>query len=80
MSRTWRAPAAAQRCAAVQAQGQEHIRLDRCDPCRLTFFDAGEMTDLRYDTLADTVRALVRQDPRSLTRAAAQMPAARTRK
>ena len=43
----------------VQAQGQEHIRLDRCDPCRLTFFDAGEMTDLRYDTLADTVRALV---------------------
>jgi Zn-finger nucleic acid-binding protein len=43
----------------IQAPGQEHIRLDRCDRCHLTFFDAGEMTDLRYDTLADTVRGLV---------------------
>jgi predicted RNA-binding Zn-ribbon protein involved in translation (DUF1610 family) len=44
---------------SVQAQGQEHIRLDRCQPCGITFFDAGEMTDLRYDTLADTVRGLI---------------------
>jgi len=43
----------------AQAPGQEHIRLDRCTPCGLTFFDAGEMTDLRYDTLADTVRGII---------------------
>jgi hypothetical protein len=42
-----------------QAPGQEHIRLDRCGPCGITFFDAGEITDLRYDTLADTLRGLI---------------------
>ena len=36
-----------------------NIRLDRCAPCGITYFDAGEMTDLRYDTLADTVRGLI---------------------
>jgi hypothetical protein len=25
----------------------------------MTFFDAGEMTDLRFDTLADSVRGLL---------------------
>jgi hypothetical protein len=39
--------------------GQAHIRLDRCAPCQLTFFDAGEMTDLRYETLADNFRGLI---------------------
>jgi len=43
----------------VQAPGQEHIRLDRCNPCGLTFFDAGEMSDLRYETLADSVRGMI---------------------
>jgi Zn-finger nucleic acid-binding protein len=43
----------------IQAPGQQHIRLDRCVPCRMTFFDAGEMTDLRFDTLADSVRGLL---------------------
>jgi hypothetical protein len=28
-------------------------------PCRMTFFDAGEMTDLRFDTLADSLRGLM---------------------
>ena len=45
--------------ATIQVPGQKHIRLERCVPCRLTFFDAGEMTDLRYETLADSVRDLV---------------------
>jgi hypothetical protein len=50
---------------SIQAEGQEHIRLDRCTPCGITFFDAGEMTDLRYDTLADTVRGIIARLRRS---------------
>lgn len=40
----------------VTASGPLPLELDRCGPCRLTFFDAGEMTDLRYRTLADWAR------------------------
>jgi len=58
-------PSCGARMRAIQAEGQEHIRLDRCDPCGLTFFDAGEMTDLRYDTLADSVRGLIARVRRS---------------
>jgi Zn-finger nucleic acid-binding protein len=52
-------PACGKPMRSEHAPGQEHIRLDRCQPCGITFFDAGEMTDLRYDTLADTVRGLI---------------------
>jgi hypothetical protein len=45
--------------ATIQAPEQQHIRLDRCLACRATFFDAGEMTDLRFDTLADSMRGLL---------------------
>ena len=45
----------------VEAPGQEHIRLDRCAACGMTFFDAGEMTDLRFQTLSDTLRRLLKR-------------------
>ena len=52
-------PSCAQGMVTVNAPGQEHIELERCTDCSLTFFDAGEMTDLRYRTLADWVRGWV---------------------
>lgn len=41
---------------AENAADQTHIELERCASCQLTFFDAGEMTDLRYKTFADWIR------------------------
>lgn len=35
---------------------QTHIALERCPGCHGVFFDAGELTDLRYKTFADWVR------------------------
>jgi acetone carboxylase gamma subunit len=52
-------PGCGKQMHTIEATGQEHIRLDRCTPCGITFFDAGEMTDMRYDTLADAVRGLI---------------------
>lgn len=52
-------PACGSQMQTIQAPGQKHIRLDRCVPCGMTFFDAGEMTDMRFETLADSIRGLV---------------------
>jgi hypothetical protein len=52
-------PSCSRAMQVVRPEGQVHIRLDRCASCQLTFFDAGEMTDLRYETLADTFRGLI---------------------
>ena len=49
-------PACGKAMSVVGAPGQQHIELERCNGCGLTFFDAGEMTDLRYKTFADWVR------------------------
>ncbi len=39
---------------------QKHIWYERCDQCEGMFFDAGEFSDLKYDTLIDRVRDLVK--------------------
>lgn len=37
---------------------QTHIWLETCPKCFRTFLDAGEFTDLKYDTLSDKFKAL----------------------
>jgi Zn-finger nucleic acid-binding protein len=54
-------PACGRTMLCTEVAEQEHIRLDRCRPCGLTFFDAGEMTDLRFRTLLDVLRRLLRR-------------------
>lgn len=39
---------------------QTHIWYESCPGCRGMFFDAGEFTDLKYDTLMDRVRDFVK--------------------
>jgi NAD-dependent SIR2 family protein deacetylase len=39
---------------------QPHIEIERCPACEGVFFDAGELTDLRYVTLVDFIRKLRR--------------------
>jgi Zn-finger nucleic acid-binding protein len=39
---------------------QTHIWYETCGQCGSMFFDAGEFTDLKYDTLMDRLRGLVR--------------------
>lgn len=39
---------------------QTHIWYESCPTCNGMFFDAGEFTDLKYDTLMDRVRDFVR--------------------
>ena len=49
-------PACGSRMSAISPPDQPHIWLERCSNCKGVFFDAGELTDLRYKTLADWVR------------------------
>ncbi|MCB1685556.1 MAG: zf-TFIIB domain-containing protein [Pseudomonadales bacterium] len=39
---------------------QTHIWYESCPTCNGMFFDAGEFTDLKYDTLMDRVRDFVK--------------------
>jgi Zn-finger nucleic acid-binding protein len=39
---------------------QTHIWYESCPQCGNLFFDAGEFTDLKYDTLMDRLRDVVR--------------------
>lgn len=39
---------------------QSHIWLESCPSCEGIFLDAGEFTDLKYKTLADKVRTLIK--------------------
>ncbi len=43
----------------VIVEDQPHIWFEHCPKCNSAFFDAGELTDLRYKTLADKVRDLL---------------------
>ncbi|MEM7080635.1 MAG: zf-TFIIB domain-containing protein [Pseudomonadota bacterium] len=38
---------------------QTHIRYEECETCGGIFLDAGEFTDLKYNTLMDKVRGLL---------------------
>ena len=39
---------------------QQHIWFESCHQCEGMYFDAGEFSDLKYDTLMDRVRDFVR--------------------
>ena len=39
---------------------QSHIWVEVCDRCNGIFFDAGELSDLKYKTMADWVRGRVK--------------------
>lgn len=49
-------PACGTRMAQVCAPEQSHIWLEQCGNCSGLFFDAGELTDLRYTTFLDWLR------------------------
>jgi len=40
----------------ISVPDQPHIWLEQCPACEGVFFDAGELTDLRYHTMADWAR------------------------
>lgn len=44
----------------VADERQIHIWYESCPTCDGMFFDAGEFTDLKYDTLMDRVRGFVK--------------------
>lgn len=44
----------------VTDERQTHIWYESCPECSGMFFDAGEFTDIKYDTLMDRVRDFVR--------------------
>jgi uncharacterized protein len=48
------------RMTPLSVPQQPHIWVERCPQCAGVFFDAGELTDLRYHTLADWVRDLLK--------------------
>jgi Zn-finger nucleic acid-binding protein len=49
-------PACGAGMAPIFVPDQPHIWLEQCPACQGVFFDAGELTDLRYCTMADWVR------------------------
>lgn len=49
-------PSCGTKMSAISMRDQPHIWLEQCPACKGIFFDAGELTDLRYNTLADWVR------------------------
>ena len=49
-------PACSIRMAPISVPDQPHIWLEQCPNCHGLFFDAGELTDFRYHTMADWVR------------------------
>ncbi len=44
----------------IQDQEQPHIWMENCAACGATFYDAGELTDLREKTLSDIFKSLFR--------------------
>lgn len=49
-------PACSVPMAHVTVDRQRHIWLEQCDECGGIFFDAGELTDVRYRTFRDWIR------------------------
>ena len=49
-------PACESAMRPISVPDQPHIWLEQCAACEGMFFDAGELTDLRYHTMADRVR------------------------
>jgi len=53
-------PACRRAMDPISVPDQPHIWLERCPECAGVFFDAGELTDLRFHTMVDRVRDLVK--------------------
>ena len=53
------------RMAPISVPDQPHIWLEQCPTCEGLFFDAGELTDLRYHTMSDWVRDFLKGARRS---------------
>lgn len=49
----------------VVDEKQKHLHLERCPGCEGVFFDAGEMTDWKYETWMDTVKGIIAKFKRS---------------
>ncbi|MGI9292224.1 MAG: zf-TFIIB domain-containing protein [Gammaproteobacteria bacterium] len=49
-------PKCAEQMEHVYIEEQQHIWVEQCRSCEGIYFDAGELTDLRYKTFADWVR------------------------
>ena len=49
-------PVCGVRMEKISDHHQPHIWLEECPKCHAVFFDAGELTDLRYETFADWIR------------------------
>lgn len=52
-------PECGARMGRVRDQEQSHITLDSCANCDSVFLDAGELTDMKSQTLMDHVRRLL---------------------
>ena len=44
----------------TEDERQYHIWYEACDTCGGMFLDAGEFTDLKFDTLLDRIRGLIK--------------------
>jgi uncharacterized protein len=53
-------PECGTRMDKVSDERQTHIWFEQCPSCEGMFFDAGEFSDLKYDTFMDRVRGLLR--------------------
>ena len=49
----------------IKDEKQKHLELERCPQCEGMFFDAGEMTDWKYETWSDVVKGLMAKFKRS---------------
>ena len=54
-------PACGARMKKVTDEKQKHIWLEACPSCDRVFLDAGEFSDLKYETLSDKVKGLLRR-------------------
>lgn len=53
-------PACGTRMEPISMPDQQHIWVEQCPLCDGVFFDAGELTDLRYHTMRDWLRGFLK--------------------
>ena len=54
-------PVCGERMNQISDHNQPHIWLEECPKCHGVFFDAGELTDLSYETVVDWVRDFLKR-------------------
>lgn len=58
-ARPGKCPECGEPLARIADQKQKHIHLDVCEACNGVWFDAGEFTDWKHETLMDVLRGLI---------------------